>query len=303
MKELSIEEKAKAYDRALEIAKAWCKLDNNDLSNDDLKTLFPELNESKESEYDEIRKELLEIFKENKGSIYISLAPRIKSFLISLLEKKGGQNDSDVKDYNSIDPHFGKSIDKIEPNFNFKAGQWIVATGKCVYLITKIDGFNVTLVDVDGNEYVFDTSSLEDAHLWTIDDAKDGDIICVKNAPFIYKHHDSRYFYTYCTLNFEGEFLSLTPLCWDIVTYSGEIFPATKEQRDFLFSKMNEAGYEWDADKKELNKIEDEEYNGDDYGIDGLWHAMNILEKTLGKVSGYQTDDGFLSHQMCNYFS
>lgn len=41
----------------------------------------------------------------------------------------------------------------------------------------------------------------------------------------------------------------------------------------------------------------DEEYDGEDYGIDGLWHAMNILEKTLGKVSGYQTDDGFLSHQ------
>lgn len=40
--------KAKAYDRALEIAKAWCKLDNNDLSNDDLKTLFPELRESED---------------------------------------------------------------------------------------------------------------------------------------------------------------------------------------------------------------------------------------------------------------
>lgn len=37
------EEKAKAYDKALEIAKAWCKLDNNDLSNEDLETLFPEL--------------------------------------------------------------------------------------------------------------------------------------------------------------------------------------------------------------------------------------------------------------------
>ena len=56
MKELSIEEKAKAYDRALEIAKAWCKLDNNDLSNDDLKTIFPEL---KESEDERIRKELI----------------------------------------------------------------------------------------------------------------------------------------------------------------------------------------------------------------------------------------------------
>ena len=32
--------------------------------------------------------------------------------------------------------------------------------------------------------------------------------------------------------------------------------PATKEQRDLLFSKMKEAGYEWDSKKKELKKIE-----------------------------------------------
>ena len=32
-------------------------------------------------------------------------------------------------------------------------------------------------------------------------------------------------------------------------------YPATKEQRDLLFAKMREAGYQWDADKKELSKI------------------------------------------------
>ena len=32
--------------------------------------------------------------------------------------------------------------------------------------------------------------------------------------------------------------------------------PATKEQRNLLFQKMREAGYEWDAEKKELIKIE-----------------------------------------------
>ena len=32
--------------------------------------------------------------------------------------------------------------------------------------------------------------------------------------------------------------------------------PATKEQRDLLFAKMKEAGYEWNGEKKELRKIE-----------------------------------------------
>lgn len=34
------------------------------------------------------------------------------------LKKQGWQNNSDVKDYNSIDPHFGKPIDKVEPKFH-----------------------------------------------------------------------------------------------------------------------------------------------------------------------------------------
>jgi len=63
---------------------------------------------------------------------------------------------------------------------------------------------------------------------------------------------------------------------------------------------MKEAGYEWDAEKKELKKMEQEQMglpNGKDYGIDGLYHAVRILEKTLGEVEGYQSDDGILEHR------
>jgi hypothetical protein len=41
-----------------------------------------------------------------------------------------------------------------------------------------------------------------------------------------------------------------------IKAYNGNIFPATKEQRELLFSKMKEAGYEWDTNHKQLKKIE-----------------------------------------------
>lgn len=50
------------------------------------------------------------------------------------------------------------------------------------------------------------------------------------------------------------------------------------------------------GEQKPVNDT-DEEYNGEDYGIDSLWHAKNILEKTLGKVDGYQSDDGILEHK------
>lgn len=93
MKELSIEEKAKAYDRALEIAKEWCKLDNNDLSNDDLKTLFPSL---KESEDERIRKAIIsgmtalkEQGKETFAAIHIDDC-------IVWLEKQGTLNQTSI---------------------------------------------------------------------------------------------------------------------------------------------------------------------------------------------------------------
>ena len=37
--------------------------------------------------------------------------------------------------------------------------------------------------------------------------------------------------------------------------------------------------------------------NGEDYGIDGLWHAQRIIKETLGSVEGYQSDDGILEHK------
>ena len=39
------------------------------------------------------------------------------------------------------------------------------------------------------------------------------------------------------------------------ITTRNKICPATKEQRSIMFQKMKEAGYEWDAEKKEPKKI------------------------------------------------
>lgn len=47
-----------------------------------------------------------------------------------------------------------------------------------------------------------------------------------------------------------------------------------------------------------LNEQKSEELpNGEDYGIDSLYHAARILEKTLGEVEGYESDDGILEHK------
>jgi len=81
MKELSIEQKTKAYDEALERAK---KLYEQGTITESLSYVFPEL---KENEDERIRKELIKYF--TKGKEYLSLIPYSKDECIAWLEKQG----------------------------------------------------------------------------------------------------------------------------------------------------------------------------------------------------------------------
>ena len=71
----------------------------------------------------------------------------------------------------------------------------------------------------------------------------------------------------------------------------------SKEGKNERLQWLNSLEEKFTRKEKPADKIEDEEYNGEDYGIDSLFHAQRILEKTLGSVGGYQTDDGILAHQ------
>ena len=85
MKELSIEEKAKAYDKALEKAR---KLYNSEETSADVEiaceNIFPEL---KESEEEKIRKELIHYFTE--GIEFLSLCSVSREQILAWLEKHG----------------------------------------------------------------------------------------------------------------------------------------------------------------------------------------------------------------------
>ena len=186
---------------------------------------------------------------------------------------------------------------KQEPKFH--EGEWIIRSAEGfkhnTYLVKEIKDY-YACEELKGRRVTF---TFNDVHKnfksWDISDAKDGDVLvdCLGNICIYQEPSTKLMYHSYCYGNYK---------CFIDSGGSHEIIgtcPATKEQRDLLFQKMKEAGYEWDAEKKELKEIEqeDEEYNGEDYGIDSLYHAISILEKTLGKVEGYQTDDGILSHK------
>ena len=158
----------------------------------------------------------------------------------------------DQRDWSTFTAPWYKKDKLVEPKF--KVGDWIITPTNKVLQITSIEG----------TSYRFNNKSHywaicycdEECHLWTIEDAKDGDVLYSldSNQPFIYKErNDYEQATAYCGLNMYGKFF-----VWgtkDCAITLNNYVPATKEQRDALMKAMNDAGYEWDGEKKELKKL------------------------------------------------
>lgn len=92
MKELTIEQKAQAYDKAIQRGLDYIRhtpATEMVTRQDIFEAIFPEF---KEPEDEKLRKEMLQIAKESEDSFYMVLTPKKKETLISLLEKQGKQN-------------------------------------------------------------------------------------------------------------------------------------------------------------------------------------------------------------------
>ena len=146
-----------------------------------------------------------------------------------------------------------KSADRVEPKFH--EGEWVIIPNNQIKQIKSIsfgnyyftDSSIYNIIDVDNK-----------GHIWTIQDAKDGDVLVStwKGCSYIYIFKEvenniimSHIFY----------YPKLDTIDMGIINMDNTpTIPATKEQRDTLFQKMKEARYTWDVDKKELKKIEQE---------------------------------------------
>ena len=193
---------------------------------------------------------------------------------------------------------YGKPSGKVEPKF--KVGDWVV------YYRNDSSREVLQVYDIrDGRYYFTDNVHFswsvkecdEKSHLWTISDARDGDVIACENGRIgIFKCLNDNLFSSYCFIDNEGWFCGDEGQVHMLDTIiCGEIYPATKEQRDLLFSKMNEAGYEWDAEKKELKKIEQKSAWSEEDDV--------MIYKLLAVVELYYDRDGDdLDKQSCISF-
>ena len=154
------------------------------------------------------------------------------------------------------------NADKIEPKF--KVGKWYQCTkdffGKGV-TFDKNTAYYCAKEGCLQNEYGCHIAIVKDLYdnfkLWTIQDANDGDVLVAS---------DGSIFLFAGVVDCACKYYVALTICNDVKINkevdggywetSRAVHPATKEQRDILFAKMKEAGYEWDNKKKELKKVD-----------------------------------------------
>lgn len=286
----------KKYKEALERMKSWANGEHPECFSEAQKTaefIFPEL---KESEDERIRKAIIGFFelqddnttyyfvpkkdiiawleKQGNKSVNIDVESMVSSYE-QRLESQGGTKYTPLVNMCLTSFRHGvenvleelnlkklekqednKPTDKVEPKFH--EDDWIVSNEGIFKITHYEDEYGYELTDTTGCVVHFVSPDYVESnfHLWTIQEAKDGDVLCYETKDdfriFIYKEGHIHY---HCCYSNEH----LTPVESFFVLQKHQlcyIHPATKEQRELLFSKMNEAEYEWDAEKKEVKKIE-----------------------------------------------
>ena len=131
------------------------------------------------------------------------------------------------------------------------------------YQIKNVTEHEYTLVGCDGSVIIRPIQDVDkSASVFTIQDAKDGDVLANDHHILILKELDYNWgddstpsaVKAYCGIKPNGNF----EIGKDNWCFCGtlHIHPATKEQRDTLMRAMADEGYEWEAEKKELKEIE-----------------------------------------------
>ena len=182
--------------------------------------------------------------------------PRVQEFTKRLCNYYAQKlyNPSVLSNSSNTEKNEQKPADKIEPRF--KVGDWVIfTTSGNLYQVEKKGNYEYTLMNNHGCSFCLSFSNEELIREWTIQDANDGDIIHFGTVTAIFKKYIGREkCICYCSFCKDGGFEIPIENGEDNVYGCYNATPATKEQRDVLIKAMNDAGYEWDAEKKELKK-------------------------------------------------
>ncbi len=128
---------------------------------------------------------------------------------------------------------------------------------------------------------------------------KAGDIVMTidKLTPFIFKEYiDDTYAHCYCGVDVYDTLKIEAPI--DIYWTSSFIIPASEEAKKDLFDKMAEAGYKWNADTLELEKLEPKFKEGDVVSSKkgDLYLVLNTNNSTVHLLTLLYKDGNFITY-------
>ena len=176
----------------------------------------------------------------------------------------------------------------------FNVGDWCIDNiDGTIFTITKAENNLYTYRTVEEKEYSCSYRSLEtDAHLWSLEDAKAGDVIStIYGKAFIYNGKaNGTCPGSFCGINTLGDFKIDCEHHWT----GKKVRPATKKESYYLFLKMREAGYVWRADKLKLVEVKPTTIEEKDK-IDNAFTGMMLKESNQNSVEWTKSDDGHLS--------
>lgn len=144
-----------------------------------------------------------------------------------------------------------KPVDKVEPKF--QVGDWVVFNNhhQSIYQVEKIEDGYYILRHTHGGTFRVCVLHDESLRLWNFNDAKGGDILYSPSHRLIWIYKDSGQYYACANMNYTTECINTNGL----ISIPNDVCPAKKDEQTILFKSMEEAGYAWDADKKELIKL------------------------------------------------
>ena len=189
-------------------------------------------------------------FSDGTGSLFLTLIGNSGNYLLNSVYASPSQTKEFFEELEKSDYEWVSDtvVRKKQNKPKFKVGDWLQYRNAKPFLVKEItrQGY------VNGDDCL-PFSWENEIHLWTIADAKDGDVLAAQECYVIFKEIDGLNIKCHCTYHYMG----FNP-SFHINTLQNKtaFHPATKEQRDLLFQKMKEEGYEWNAEKKELKKID-----------------------------------------------
>lgn len=137
----------------------------------------------------------------------------------------------------------------------FKVGDWIV------YNRNNHSRKIMQIYDIRDNRYYFNDNIHfswsvkecdEKSHLWTIKDAKNGDVLHSPSHHLIWIYKNSVQYHACVNTNY-AQYYDFDTNGW--LGIPKDVFPATKDEQTILFERIKRVGYEWDADEKELIEL------------------------------------------------